>query len=100
MKPWEETWTPTIWMHDHNQDPLWALETNHAPPKAGVIEVPFCEFEANMGDHAKLAAAAPEMARLLLELHDEHRLGSSHIPHSRTIAAVLRKAGVLEPGDT
>ena len=46
-------------------------------------------------DRARLAAAAPEMARLLLELHDEHRVGANHVPHSRTIAAVLRKAGVL-----
>lgn len=73
MKPHEETWEPLIWMHDGQQRPLWAIQSDHHKHfETDKVRTPFCEFEADEGPRAKLAAAAPEMARLLLELHREH----------------------------
>lgn len=57
----------------------------------------FCEFDVNEGERANLAAAAPEMARMLLALHAEH--GDRHTFDwaywFSEIEAVLKKAGVL-----
>ena len=82
VKPWEETWTESeVWTFDQDDSPFDEVCTR-----------------------VKLAAAAPEMARLLLDLEwmgepggyrcpscaDYHR----HRPNCRLVA-VLRKAGVL-----
>lgn len=45
-------------------------------------------------ERAKLAACAPEMARLLLALRDDPQSGLSGVD-IESIEAVLRKAGVL-----
>jgi hypothetical protein len=120
MKTHEETWTRVLWMHDHNQDPIYGIESDAIPKK---VDDHFCEFSA--GEHARsqLAAAAPEMARLLLDVQWTPT-GYDHEPccpvctmskprvqrddanfthgHSKDCAfvAVLVKAGVLPSGDT
>lgn len=101
MKPWEETWEAIIWMHDVEQRPIWAVETNHNPPRAGEVELPICEFSPGDAERAKLAAAAPEMARMLLELEWHHAeclvCGETHkhAPDCR-LSALLRKGGIVD----
>lgn len=96
MKPWEETWTRVLWMHDHNQDPIFGIESD-AIQKG--VDDHFCEFDA--GEHARsqLATAAPEMARALVEvLASMRRTMPSQIEEQ--CDAALRKAGVPVPSDT
>lgn len=124
MKPWEETWRAEIWTHDVG-DPIWAIWTD-APREVVSVGVPFAEFDRNEPERAKLAAAAPEMARLLLELQwsgSSEGIRSEFLPRCPVcsghrdnpftgasgwegghksdcrLAEVLRKAGVL-PTDT
>jgi hypothetical protein len=105
MKIHEETWTRVLWMHDHNQEPIYGIESDAIPKK---VDDHFCEFSA--GEHARsqLAAAAPEMARLLLEFYDRACPSiNCNGPfddgtHDATceVRIVLVKAGVLPSGDT
>ncbi len=103
MKPWEETWEAEIWMHDGQQRPIWCVQSNHKPDK-----LPDPIFEMNEADglaHAKLAAAAPEMARLLLDIVQAFEEGcsagevgdrlASTLNDSTGVVTVLKKAGVL-----
>ncbi len=103
MKPWEETWTAqryVIEMADeaHRGRSLGQFIDDDDDP-----ENPSCDR-----DRAQLAAAAPEMARLLLTRADNtdsgrddvdwycfacHQ-GGGHAPDCRLVA-VLRKAGVM-----
>jgi hypothetical protein len=103
MKPWEEDWYPLIWMHDGNQRPIWAVEskTNKRPGPPGPL------LECNDPDEegvARLAAAAPLMARMLLTLHADH--GPRHTfdwaYFFEEIEKVLDVAGVeyQDPADT
>jgi hypothetical protein len=93
MKPHEETWTRVLWMHDHNQEPIYGIESDAIPKK---VDDHFCEFSA--GEHARsqLAAAAPEMARLLRACLDRLSDTSYPDPMLDDIRAVLKKAGALD----
>jgi hypothetical protein len=86
MKPWEETWTRVLWLHDHNQDPIFGIESDAIPKK---VAGHFCEFDG--GEHARsqLATAAPEMARVLLRLHKGEMVSSG------CVTEALRSAGVI-----
>lgn len=97
MKPWEETWVPSLWRHDGQQRPMWAVEPATPDPLDGE---PIFEFnDPDQEPRAKLAAAAPEMARLLLAMHDDH--GDRHTFDwaywFTEIEKVLDKAGVEYP---
>lgn len=79
MKPHEETW---------NFD---------EPARVRIGEDDIGEFETGDYDHAdaraKLAAQAPAMARLLLDMHERGSFDGCH--DDRAVAAVLKAAGVL-----
>lgn len=86
MKPWEETWM----VFEANKGfPAFAAEVG--PHEVRV-------FESHSGDdddipRAKLAAAAPEMARLLAKIRQ------TYVPDdaaAKEIIAVLEKAGALD----
>lgn len=94
MKIWEEE---------------WALADDRVLVVGNAFE-PTYHGDANMVARAKLAAAAPEMARLLFDLAENYRecpacgthehdvcaeLGVGHRPGCRIVAA-LEKAGVWD----
>lgn len=127
MKPWEETWEA------REVGGTWQVRMPEQPPHRAWLNVhPIGEMDCPHPDEAaraRLAAAAPEMARLLVELsggvdtsdgeyrercpvcHDRTMLppdGRPGIPvdlhpgaHSPDcrLVAVLRKAGVIEGGE-
>ena len=98
MKAYEENWGHLIWMHDHNQRPIWAVDSanNKRPGTA-----PGALFEFNDPDErdaAMLAAAAPDMARLLLP--GAVGQGTHFCIPRDALIAVLVKAGVLKGSDT
>lgn len=90
MKPWEETWE----QHPRAGGGARLYSDNHEE-----------EWASSFGDDSnarvRLAAAAPEMARLLLELEWDHAecniCGGCH-RHERNcrLRDVLVRAGVLE----
>jgi len=92
MKPWDETWTAD-WHYDYSvtilRDNSFRVALFNAGGPEGVAR-------------AKLAAAAPDMARLLLTLEWSsgdfcpccgQKDGSEHLSHCEWLA-VMRKAGV------
>jgi hypothetical protein len=89
MKPWEHDW------HVDESGTLIRDERDYRIAEAIELDVPPQEY-----GNAKLAAAAPEMARLLIELH-RHTLcpvcSELHTSHADgcDLLAVLRKAGVV-----
>lgn len=99
-KPWEETWT-----RDHNSAGRWQIQSAENKYER-IAEFEDFDFVTEterawlkvQGDRALLAAAAPEMARLLLDLvdaeGDEREFLLSSVTRAQVIAA-LRKAGVL-----
>jgi hypothetical protein len=101
MKPWEQTWDAV----QFNSGGWLKTELHHGEGQVSCLDWGEASTE-DPGDaaedlaRAKLAAAAPEMARLLKALHDEH--GDRHTFdwaywHDE-IEAVLLKAGVPRHG--
>jgi hypothetical protein len=90
MKAWEETWTSVLWMHDHNQDPLYNVEAGDDDLVADAM--------GNKG-RVDLIVAAPEMARMLLSAATPGHGDYVCIPRAN-IEAVLRKAGVIADKET
>ncbi len=86
-KPHEETWAAEVYMHDHNQDRVWSIGVVPCEPHQHFAEV----FDGNDA-RAQLAAAAPEMARVLLEMCGAELLPP---PLEARLVAALKKAGVL-----
>ena len=88
MKPHEETWVAN-----------WSVR---GPESVTVIGAEGREVDVLMlktSDRARLAAQAPVMARLLLQVVDDSAHGYAHSVDGlrcRKIADVLRAAGVLE----
>jgi hypothetical protein len=125
MKTHEETWTRVLWMHDHNQEPIYGIESDAIPKK---VDDHFCEFSAGEYARSQLAAAAPEMARELLRRewfsseqgdycpscqcdrprnpagahlapYYDPRPGVGHVPECEWLV-MMQKAGVLGSGHT
>ena len=99
-RPHEETWEASVWLHDDQQRPLWSVCDVDAHGTRGEL----CEFGHDEA-RARLAAAAPEMARALLAVERscgtcicgaDDRYGSKDIEHfdDCALVAALRKAGV------
>lgn len=90
MKPWEETWSVD------ETGRMIRNEGGYRIAEAIELDIPPRE-----GANAKLAAAAPEMARLLRELHGQHgdRRTFDWAYWSSEIEAVLIKAGVERHGE-
>ncbi len=96
MKPWEETWRLS-------EDTAGELDVYMDLDEEGACRRVLASDSANDDDtaRARLAAAAPEMARLLLEA--QSWLDDSSAYHGTSggrdfdarLVAVLRKAGVL-----
>jgi hypothetical protein len=93
MKPWEETWAAVSAKQTGGSNELhWG--------EGQVSCLPWGHIDDDLAA-CRLAAAAPEMARLLLDLEHHHgECGTcfedfrSHAPDCKWVA-VLRKAGVL-----
>jgi hypothetical protein len=114
MKPWEETWEADAEARHLHYNGANVLVPGGQIRLGEEHETWWEATEADV-DRARLIAAAPEMARLLLELQDFEGAGcvacghvscgdetcKDHEPHSANcpIVAVLRKAGVLRHGD-
>lgn len=98
MKPWQESW------FEHDGD-VW-----NGSDHIMSVRAPDCS-DAEAAQRGRLAAAAPEMARLLLELQDGHCVPVGYDNHHACVfcdspgpdvkheqdcklMAVLRKAGV------
>lgn len=81
MNPYEETWEVSTYGGIH-------VGTSDAHPRGQTGDLLFAKFEDEA--RAKLAAQAPAMARLLLELRPMQGDG-----YTKDIEAVLRDAGVL-----
>ncbi len=95
MKPWEETWRQS----EAYPEDVFGREGGDI-----LFEGVECSDQAHSHARAQLAAAAPEMARLLLELEWDHAecniCGGTHEHESDCrLVAVLRKAGVLRHGE-
>lgn len=88
MKAWEETWT--VDPHD---------ETRVREPGGWMVLEAFgVQVDAASVDRARLAARAPEMARLLLNVGRwlSPGLGEQRLPPTKEeVEAVLRDAGVI-----
>lgn len=93
MKPWEETWYPY-------EDTAGELDVYRDIDTEGSCVRVLASDSARDEDkaRAKLAAAAPEMARLLKNA--EFMPGDFYVIPRPLVLAVLRKAGVLGGTDT
>lgn len=102
MKVWEETWRARFETHCQHSIRL------DEPDVRGRILADFLELDDDeqdpfQGRRAKLAAAAPEMARLLLQVaalrdsEDARDVAKAIcLEMADEVEAVLRKAGVLQ----
>jgi hypothetical protein len=91
MRPWEEEW-----VYDGRR--LGVVEPGHEHPEVWA----YADYGNDPEPRARLASAAPEMARLLLEMHSwavpacpgACKGDKAHAADCRFVA-VLAKAGVL-----
>ncbi len=91
MRPHEQTWKYEVKKYGRGTQG-WVIEEGcntvcHVTSSAGMKKA------EDRDEQGRLIAAAPEMARALLEVLAEH---SAQLPHtSERIEEILRKAGVL-----